>query len=107
MADSNVYEARALALLELVTLLQDKINETTDSYPDKLQAILVSSEVLNKCLYSFSISKEMYEDIDKLLNNDLMQLRDEANINRLFGRVKQLVQQFTLLVLQWVRVHCE
>jgi hypothetical protein len=104
--DSSVYKNRAKALALLADNLQCKLDEVqTKSYTDKLYGILVAAEVLNKCLYSFHISKEMYERIDESLNDDLSKLRDEADINRMFTQVQTIVQEFVKHTHKWVEVH--
>lgn len=98
------YRARALAIHSLVTAYRREI-EAVFARPvsDRLHAIEVGVEIVNKLLYSFLLSQELFDGIDEQLNRHVATLTPEPHaVNMLLLRLLDTFRDLEACSRQWV-----
>lgn len=97
------YRVRAVAIYNLVATLRRKLEQSIDAAPaDKAALIDVSVEIVNKLLYCFLLSQEMFDRIDELLNDHLEIPATPQAIAALYLRVLTVVRQVERHAHEWV-----
>lgn len=97
------YRARAIAIHDLVANLRRTLEQQLDAGPaDKAVLIELSVEVVNKLLYCFLLSQEMFDRIDELLNDHLAIAATPHEIAILYLRVLSVVRQVERHAHAWV-----
>lgn len=97
------YKVRAVAIHNLVVSLRRTLEREIDSTPANKAALIdVSVEIVNKLLYCFLLSQEMFDQIDELLNNHLNVPATPQSIQHLYLRVLAVVRQVEQKSQAWV-----
>lgn len=97
------YKVRAVAIHNLVVNLRRTLEREIDSTPANKAALIdVSVEIVNKLLYCFLLSQEMFDQIDELLNDHLSVPATPQSIQHLYLRVLAVVRQVEQKSQAWV-----
>jgi hypothetical protein len=97
------YRVRATAIYTLVADLRRTLEQQIDAGPaDKAALIDVSVEIVNKLLYCFLLSQELFDRIDELLNDHLQVEATPHAISMLYLRVLGVTRQVERCAHQWV-----
>lgn len=97
------YRVRATAIYTLVADLRRTLEQQVDAGPaDKAALIDVSVEIVNKLLYCFLLSQDLFDRIDELLNDHLQVEATPHAISMLYLRVLGVVRQVERCAHQWV-----
>ena len=100
----STYAARATAIQGLTTDLRRNLEITSVlAIADKMSAINIGVEVVNKVLHCFAVSQELLDNIDCLLNQHYRRLRpNPTSVNRVFYALLSVVRQIEDKARVWV-----
>lgn len=97
------YKARANAIYRLVVQLRRRLEQHVDATPtDKLVLISLAVEAVNKLLYCFLLSQDMFDQIDRLLNDHIDVPAEPNAIAVLYVRALDVVRQLEGHAHAWV-----
>ena len=68
---------------------------------DKMETILVGTEMLNKFLKNFAICPTMNNRIDALLNQHISTISSDRQVNQVFPKVRTVICDFEKQVESW------
>jgi hypothetical protein len=97
------YKARSVELHSIAVELRENLERNINVSPgDQALLIALAVEVVNKMLYSFLISQEMFDNIDTLLNDHLDIKPEPHEVANLYLRVLGVVRELERHTAKWV-----
>jgi|GEM_PF-5856023 len=97
------YRARAVAIHRLIVNLRGQMEQYVDGSPaDKAVLISMAVEATNKLLYCFMLSQDMFDSIDRQLNDHLNVTPEPQAISALYLRALDVVRQLEQHASAWV-----
>lgn len=101
---SSSYAVRADAIQSIAIGLRRRLElASVGTVSDKMSVIDASVEVINKILYCFLVSQELYDSVEDTLNRFYRDLQPiPSAIDRMFNIVVKFVHQFEQTAAEWV-----
>ncbi len=100
-----MYAARAIAIQDIAIDLRHRMEITSacGTVADKMTAINVGVEIVNKLLHFFSIGQDLYDDLERTINTLYRELKPTPScINRVFYTLMSMVRKVEKRAADWV-----
>lgn len=99
------YSARALAIQSLTVDLRRKLElASIGTIVDKMAAIDLGVEVVNKILYCFLVSQELFDSVERIINPYYQALQPVPSvIDRFFNLLISVVRSLEAQAVIWVK----
>ncbi len=99
------YSTRAVAIHELVIQLRRRLEiASVGTVTDKMALIDLGVEVVNKVLYCFLVSQELFDQVESCINPKYRKLSPNPNvINRFFVTLLGVVRSLEESARFWVQ----
>jgi len=100
----STYATRAIAIEGLTVDLRRRLEITSVmTTSDKMSAINIGVEVVNKILHCFAVSQELLDNIERLLNQHYRRLQpNPTSVDRVFYALLSVVRKIEDQARAWV-----